>query len=250
MARLKVHHRNDGSMVVACLDCGKERVFTVTEMHGSPSDYYSCDCSKQEPSLLIERVLVAREAGAVERCHTFPHHGKYTVAEHCYGVVSLLFLLYPIPSINLIKSCLWHDTAERFLGDLPAPTKWKHGELRAAYETVEEDTLKSLGFSFELTEEELSWVKVLDKLELWLWAQHQKAMGNRYIEDLKKRVEDWFDNSLDNIPEPVLEFIRSYSHGRLPDDYHLKGIAWHGYEPNRYYSPVEPKPTQRSKVDD
>ena len=70
------------------------------------------------------RVLAAREGGNVLRCHTVPHHGQYSVGKHSYDALSLLLLLHPNPSMNLVKATLWHDCAERFVGDMPAPAKW------------------------------------------------------------------------------------------------------------------------------
>lgn len=249
---------SDGQVRIKCEECGYDMWFTAQQVRLVDGDTsklsFTCACMTprlEDNGRNTSRILVAREAGAVERCHSFPHHNKYTVGEHCYNVVSLLFILNPAPRIELVKACLWHDTAERFLGDLPAPTKWHHPELRNEYAIAEDTAMNQLGVMFDLDKDEQVWLKSLDILELWLWAHHEKHMGNQYADDMIARIEKQVAAS--TIRPEVHYFMHNYVHHRLPDDFHTKepkeDIVWNGYEGKKYPNPVEPKPTQRHKVD-
>lgn len=167
-----------------------------------------------------ERVLAAREAGAVQRSHTARQHGDYTVGQHSYDALSLLFLLHPDPSMNLVKAVLWHDAAERWLGDVPAPAKWDDEDLRIAYEKAERGVLRKWGFDEglkRLTDPEQDWLAAVDKLELWLWCMDQVAMGNQNIYGVRDRINDWFNRNRDDIPLECLEFIGEFHWRRLDD---------------------------------
>lgn len=161
--------------------------------------------------LKLTQIRATREAGTVRRCHIVPHHGQYNIAQHSYGAVSLLLLLHPDPSLNLIKAVQWHDVGERWLGDMPAPAKFCNPELGAIYEATEEQLLKSLQLLPELTEEETSWLKAVDTLELLLWCREESSLGNKTVEPmlrvctriLEERIMDG------TLPGPAAEFYLS-----------------------------------------
>lgn len=124
------------------------------------------------------------ESGQVERLHCCPHHRPYTVAHHCWGVVALLYALHPDPSKQLIWACMFHDVAERFLGDMPYPGKHNDGELERVFEAQENSILYNLGLKFDLSPVEQNWLKALDLLELYLYCLDERAMGNTLIEPI------------------------------------------------------------------
>lgn len=149
----------------------------------------NADRRERALSPLLTRLAATREAGTVRRCHIVPHHGQYNIAQHSYGAVSLLLLLHPNPSLTLIKAVQWHDVAERWLGDIPAPAKWTHTELGEAYERAEEELLKRLGLFGELTDLEVAWLKAVDTLELWLWCREEEALGNAAVTPMRRACE-------------------------------------------------------------
>ncbi len=176
---------------------------------------HSCDA-------LLIRVLATREAGRVRRCHIIPHHGQYDVAQHSYGAVSLLLLLHPNPSLGLIKAVQWHDCAERWVGDLPAPVKWTHAELGQSFENAEQRVLKVLGLFSNIGAEDINWLKAVDTLDLWLWCREEEALGNEAVTAMRRACETVLETrGLEgNLPEPVCAFYavaKARPHYRLSD---------------------------------
>lgn len=144
-------------------------------------------------SRMIDRIRAFREAGNVRRSHTIPYHGEYTNGKHCYDALSLLLVAHPDPSTNLIKAVLWHDTAERWLGDLPHPAKKAFPMLGEEYAIAEEAILGQLGIP-SITNEELVWLKAVDALEFWLWAKDQEAIGNSHVTNALWSIERQLSN--------------------------------------------------------
>lgn len=166
----------------------------------------------------IHKVRAVREGGNVERAHTTPHHGSYSVAEHSWGVATLLSILHPNPSKELILAGLWHDVHERWTGDTPAPIKWCLGNVtRDEIKRLENSIESSLGINFDLSAEDLKWLKACDMLEFWLWSMDQRALGNQNAKEGRTNAESWFDNHEDEVPGIVQDFIIRYKWCRTSD---------------------------------
>ena len=169
----------------------------------------------------FDEILSLRASGHVRRYHTVPHVASQSVAEHCAQALTLLFLLHPSPSVDLIKATLWHDAPERTTGDMPAPIKRDFEQLRDAMDCAERFFIvnhSTLHNAFlNLTEEDLAWLKAVDSLELFLWCHDQMAMGNRHFAVMERRVVQWIESHPET-PEAVLKFMRRYAlqeHGSL-----------------------------------
>lgn len=171
---------------------------------------------------LDERVLVTREGGAVRRCHILGNlmGDVYNNASHSYNAVSLLLLLYPAvegvdPSMRLVKALLWHDAAERFVGDAPATAKWKDAKFQEIYERIEADYLAEYGLAQELVDREKAWLNWMDKLELMLWAIEQVARGNSPIYRVVERLQSWFNGQFYSgtmdFPRVLETYIREHA---------------------------------------
>ena len=163
---------------------------------------------------LQEQVRAIREAGHVRRCHTLPHVGHYDVANHSWQALALLHALHPNPSTNLIWALAFHDVAERFTGDIPAPAKWGSPELVAVLRELELRIDVALNTVFHLTADEVLWLNAIDRLELLLWAEDQMAMGNRNAEQCGNLIRIWFRKNWDALPNPVAQFISGYTWSR------------------------------------
>ncbi len=166
----------------------------------------------------INKVRAIREGGETERAHTIPHYGSYNVAEHSWGVATLLAILHPNPSRDLILASLWHDVHERWTGDIPAPIKWCLGnvtndELKRLSYSINSD----LGINFNLSPEDIKWLKACDMLEFWLWSIDQQALGNCNANEGKANAEHWFSTHKDEVPDTVRDFMTQYGWDRTSD---------------------------------
>lgn len=172
---------------------------------------------------IFTQVAATREGGAVRRCHAIPHNSLYNVAQHSYGAVSLLLLLNPEPSIQLIKAMQWHDVGERWLGDMPSPGKRLDPDLAEHYDRVEGQILRKLKLFPQLTSWEYEWLKGLDILELWLWCREEEALGNKNVTCMRKACERVLNELYDahKLPPPIWDFFikthNSGEHQRLSD---------------------------------
>lgn len=166
----------------------------------------------------IEKILALREGGQVQRCHTLPHIGSYTVGQHSFDAVNLLLTLHPDPSLKLVKAVLWHDMAERWVGDTPAPVLRSNPEFKRLYEELEQKALERLDLNLgDLTEDELAWLKAVDRLEFVHWCFTQLSMGNQFVGVALGNAFKMLDE-MENIPEPArlhLEELREGDYGRL-----------------------------------
>lgn len=169
----------------------------------------------------MRTIIAAREGSHVRRCHTIPHHGEYTVGKHSYDAVNLLLFLYPgEPSINLIKAILWHDLGERWAGDAPYPATLKDEGFAEGYRRVEELGRQEHGIHIpQLTAFEAQWLSAVDKIELYLWAQEQLALGNRMVEEYLEVLWNWFNEKHEQgvLPKEAWNFVQQYVFERLKD---------------------------------
>ncbi len=167
----------------------------------------------------IHKIRAIREGGKTERTHTTPHHGSYSVAEHGWGVATLLAVLHPDPSRDLILSAMWHDVHERWTGDIPSPMKWKFNDIvKEEMKRIETAIDISLDISYiHLKDYDHKWLKACDMLEFWLWSIDQEALGNRNAREGEINAEHWFDTHKGEVPDIVLDFIFHYDWRRTSD---------------------------------
>lgn len=160
-----------------------------------------------------ERTQFLREAGLVERMHTEPHFGSYSVGLHSYNAVNLLLLLNPSPSMNLVKAVLWHDAAERLTGDVPAPAKWANPELKASLDLSEDRILGHYGLKIVLDSYENQWLKAVDRLELWIWASEQARFGFQFSGEACSMIEKLMQREDSFTPYEVTKFMAEFIPG-------------------------------------
>jgi hypothetical protein len=224
---VKVYHSAiHDAYIQTCPDCGQD---IRTPEPGPIRVCDNCSVVKKEwkkdkkVTADIDRVLALREGGQTKRCHTHPALTHYDVAQHCYNMVALLMVLHPKPSMELVTEIMTHDLAERWTGDLPAPVKWRERAFANEAALVEDAVLKNLGYNNQelLSEGDRAWLKALDSLELWLWAQHELYLGNQYMRGMIERLDLYFSTRSD-IPEPVAAFRLAYRHKRLEEDHYAR----------------------------
>lgn len=157
-----------------------------------------------------ERITALREASKVRRCHTILHHGDYTVGQHSYDALNLLLVLHPGPSKELMKAVAWHDCAERWSGDVPAPVKHTAPVLRAQLAEIEQRVERELEIEVDLTDDELDWLRAVDRIELWLWATEQVEMGNNCAKEIRDVLEDELWHHSEWMPVECRMFVQDY----------------------------------------
>jgi 5'-deoxynucleotidase YfbR-like HD superfamily hydrolase len=103
--------------------------------------------------------------------------------------------------MDLLWAVLFHDSAERWVGDVPGPTKWWMAqEFAEQLDKLEEDILNKLGVKISLTQDEKKWLQALDKLEGYTFAVEEVNMGNHHLKPI------------------ALNFLRSLHQGEVPDE--------------------------------
>lgn len=119
------------------------------------------------------------ETGQVTRYHANPKLSKtnQTVADHSWGVATILCILHPNPPRELIFAALIHDCGERFAGDLPYPFKAAfpdfaeaHAELEA--QLADQNNIPSIEW---MDDEARAWLNLCDRLESFIFMRHNNV---------------------------------------------------------------------------
>lgn len=174
----------------------------------------------------VERLLMFREAGNVERAHCIPHHRSYTNGKHTYDMLLLLDVLYPgVPRLELVRAILYHDTHERWTGDIPGPVRTRLPDLyRSKVRAVDkiEERLRLPGVN-DLTADETRWLVSLDSLEFLLWCEDQMAMGNANVGPSHDGTRRWFAKNMDTLPDEIRKFVLSFHWKRTSEGHEAPG---------------------------
>jgi len=137
------------------------------------------------------------ESGRTVRYHANPkmNHLQQTTADHTWGMIAMLFYLHPDPSPELIGYITFHDSEERWIGDIPWPGKALMPELIEQHEAVGRQICRQKGIpEFTITEEDRLWVQLLDRLESYQFARLHNQLGpdweknNEKIRQLAKQL--------------------------------------------------------------
>jgi 5'-deoxynucleotidase YfbR-like HD superfamily hydrolase len=165
----------------------------------------------------IDKVLRARQAGDVRRCHATRHAGTYKNSEHTCQMLLLLDILCPKAPLRLWRAILHHDLHELYTGDLPGSVGNIDPELRASFESAGEIVSEHFGWTTaeSLSEEERRWLKALDKLELFLWCHDELNAGNDHAFPVLELIIAWFDDNKVNVPYVVRSFVNRFEWRRI-----------------------------------
>jgi 5'-deoxynucleotidase YfbR-like HD superfamily hydrolase len=146
----------------------------------------------------LNKLCAAWTAGQTVRYHQHVANMRrpQTVAEHTFNGAMLLFVLYDgAPPAGLMNAWLLHDAGERWVGDIPYPTKAK---LRDSVDFDAMEWVAMLKFTGlrnthyeQLSLQERNVLKVVDLLEGLLFSSHE-ANACRSMKD----VRDGYSNGL------------------------------------------------------
>jgi 5'-deoxynucleotidase YfbR-like HD superfamily hydrolase len=97
-------------------------------------------------------------------------------------------LLLDEPELRLIKAALCHDLSEQLTGDIPAPAKWAHQDLRDAEKRAQVAFDCEHGLAVELSTQEHLILKYADMLDLMASSGDMVRMGNTFALQIHHRI--------------------------------------------------------------
>lgn len=111
-------------------------------------------------------------SGLVVRYHNNPELSwfRQNNGAHTWGVVTLLLLLHPNPTVALLAAAQMHDVGEYVACDLSGPFKRKNPALAKAHAELERlARIEMTDGRFEIaSESDAMWINFCDKLEALL----------------------------------------------------------------------------------
>jgi 5'-deoxynucleotidase YfbR-like HD superfamily hydrolase len=151
-----------------------------------------------------QTVLLMRDAGAVHRSHTCRTLKDRNVAEHSHGVAMLVLLLYQacgcLPPARMLAAALVHDLSEIATGDMPAPVKVEHPDLKAMLNRISTAWEEQYGLRYTLSENEAHLLLWCDRMDFALFTFEEIEMGNTLFKPYL-RIVTW----LVNMPLPLID---------------------------------------------
>jgi len=160
-----------------------------------------------------------REAGKIELHHTLPKHGSYTTGQHAYDMLTLLFVIHPNPSINLIKAIVFYNLYCRWTGDIPLAAKRAGKEFTIHLmdlQTRIKNAIEIFDNDESLSKSDYNWLFVLDRVVDYLWARDQLALGNSNAASLAGASAAFFTHT--EMPKEIENFLRNHQWFRLEDE--------------------------------
>jgi 5'-deoxynucleotidase YfbR-like HD superfamily hydrolase len=141
----------------------------------------------------------------VRRFHTTHRIQEETVGHHSANVCAILLRLQPDVSRSLLVAALFHDVAEVYTGDVPAPFKWDNPHMAEGLKQGELDYFKRHKIPApteweEMHDEDLALLKLADMLELVLSSMEEINRGNLYAAELVANGQDYIE-AMDIYPE-------------------------------------------------
>lgn len=105
------------------------------------------------------------EAGFVKRWHTHLMPIEQNLGHHQWGVATIIAVLHPNPSVELLKAALTHDCHEKILGDWPFTAKEENPSLREFEKAYEQKFRYEHNIAYKLEADEQLWLTFADRLE-------------------------------------------------------------------------------------
>ncbi len=125
-------------------------------------------------------------SGQVMRKHVMENIRAENVAEHTWGVVHLLMMMWPDVPVRVVMAAHYHDFGERATGDLPGPVKWSNPVLEAEMERLEKEHMMSMLPEHirvvleSVDETEWAVVEFCDRMEFCISMSRERRLGNSY----------------------------------------------------------------------
>lgn len=144
---------------------------------------------------ITERVVLMRDAGIIKRSHTCRTLMDRNVAEHSHGVAMLVLLIYQnngkMPRAELLAAALSHDLSEIATGDIPAPVKRQHPNLKRELNLITSVWEVNHGLRYSLTPDESALLLWCDRMDFALYSLEELKMGNTFFQTYYGRIRGW-----------------------------------------------------------
>ena len=159
-----------------------------------------------------ERLKVAFVGGHTRRWHAADIIGEERVDSHTWGMLALVHILHPSPSVELLGAITFHDSpGEPFSGDIPHGAKVAFPELKAADVGISARVCAALDVDFEggLSEEGRWWLSFADMAQAYLFAKRQVAQGNALMTLVRDECVDYLQATVDRpgAPEDAVTLV-------------------------------------------
>ena len=147
-----------------------------------------------------------RQVATIRRCHSSTIVGEYPIGVHCFNMINMYLIMCPTPRVRTIREILLHDSGELITGDLNHNGKKYYGLGEASKQVEDFARDKAKVPLLDLFPEDFQWIKSLDLLEFWLFADDQLYLGNRNLEGDHRR--SWATLKSMLLPKPIQHFIQ------------------------------------------
>lgn len=170
------------------------------------------------PSEQFKRLVAIRTGGGTERCHGIRHQGSYSVSQHTWGVLALLYVLWPEDFLRLAAVAMFHDVPEAWVGDIPAPTKKYSRAVKEACDKMEIKIFRRLKLPHDLglSDADKTKLKACDRLDLYAWANEQVTSGNEHASCILRELDTFFQTEI--LPAPADEMYLEMKHTQMRHD--------------------------------
>lgn len=163
-----------------------------------------------------DKIILKRAGGRVTRGHTNDTTKQQSNGEHTYNMECLIDDLHPNPSAELYKAIRNHDVAEAITGDVPSTAKRRWPSIKQMLNDAEEELVKEWGLAVKITEDDLKWLKAVDKLEYFLYCQEEVARGNSSAKIRGESTKRKMLESNDTPPE-IRDYLMNYQHKHIDE---------------------------------
>lgn len=137
------------------------------------------------------RIQIAFVGGHVRRWHAEDIIGEERVDSHTWGMLAIIHILHPAPSVELLRAVTFHDSpGEPFSGDIPHGAKVAFPELKAADNSIGERAERAIGVHSEIGAEDQWWLSFADMAQALLFLRRQTAQGNAMMSGKVLECED------------------------------------------------------------
>jgi len=167
-----------------------------------------------------ERIRIAFSGGHVRRWHASDILGEERVDSHTWGMLMIVHVLHPSPSVSLLGAITFHDSPAELFGDIPHPAKRAFPTLGEADRVIGERTNRALGFDYEdsLSEEDRWWLAFADMAQAYLFCKRQIALGNSLMGEKEEEIAELVRLMVRKAHAP--ESARLYANALLLADVH------------------------------